>query len=364
MSNLKSESSPQPKKPMPVTRWDRLLGTRRNAVYLGVCAVVLVVMLILPRMSLSGFVLTSLTTALLLAVRAQAWNFIGGYTGYAAFGNVAFYGLGAYGTAILMTRLHWPFFLAMLAGGLIATVYAVIVGLPVLRMRGQYFAIATLGVAEATRELVSSPQLSRLTAGPTGINLPFFRPEGLSGAAAAEAGNVFFYYVAMGLVVVVVLATWLLTRSKLGYSLVAIREDEEAAKMLGINTTWAKVAAFALSAFFTGLVGGHYAYWRTFILPEEVFNVRYTLEGILSAVLGGPGTILGPVVGGGIYDAVSTFLTFSKPFGIDLGQFHVTILGVFIVMVIIFLPRGVADFFGRRKLSWGMFLENVRQNRV
>ena len=353
-----------PKSKMPVTRWDNLLGPRRNIVYVMVCVVVLAGLLAVPRLSLTGFALASLTTALLLATRAQAWNFIGGYTGYAAFGNVAFYGLGAYGTAIMMTKAHWPFFPAMITGALVATVYAVVIGLPVLRLRGQYFAIATLGVAEATRELVSSPQLSRLTAGPTGINLPFYRPAGLGGAAAAEAGNIYFYYVAVGLVVLVVLATWLLTRSKLGYSLVAIREDEDAAKMLGINTTWAKVAAFALSAFFTGLVGGHYAYWRTFILPEEVFNVRYTLEGILSAVLGGPGTILGPAIGGGIYDAVATFLIFSKPFGIDLGQFHVTILGLFIVLVIIFLPRGIADFFGRRKLSWSMFLENVRQNRV
>ncbi len=348
---------------MPVTRWDALLGSRRNAVYSAACLVILLALLAFPQLSPSGFILASVTTALLLGVRAEAWNFIGGYTGYAAFGNVAFYGLGAYTTAILMTSAQWAFVPALLAGGVIAGVYGIIVGLPVLRMRGQYFAIATLGVAEATRELVSSPQLSRLTAGPTGINLPFYKPAGLSGAAAAQAGNVYFYYWAVGLLVLVILATWALTRTKLGYSLVAIREDEEAAKMIGINTTWAKVAAFALSGFFTGLVGGHYAYWRTFILPEEVFNVRYTLEGILSAVLGGPGTILGPVIGGAIYDAVSTLLIFSKPFGIDLGQFHVTILGLFIVLVIIFLPRGVADF-TRRKLSWSMFLENVRQNRV
>lgn len=348
---------------MPVTRWDALLGSRRNVFYIAISAVALVALLALPRVSPSGFLLASITTALLLAVRASAWNLIGGYTGYAAFGNVAFYGLGAYTTAILMTRTHWPFVPALLAGGFVAMIYGAFVGLPVLRMRGQYFAIATLGVAEATRELVSSPQISRLTAGPTGINLPFYRPPGLSGAAAAEAGNVYFYYWAIGLLVAIVLFTWLLTRSKLGYSLVAIREDEDAARMLGINTTWAKVAAFALSGFFTGLVGGHYAYWRTFILPEEVFNVRYTLEGILGAVLGGPGTILGPVVGGVLYDVVSTFLTFSKPFGIDLGQFHVTILGLFIVLVIIFLPKGVADF-TRRKLSWSMFLDNVRQNRV
>ena len=113
---------------MPVTRWDNLLGPRRNIIYLVACVVVLAGLLAVPRLSLTGFALASLTTALLLATRAQAWNFIGGYTGYAAFGNVAFYGLGAYGTAILMTKAHWPFIPAMLAGALVATVYAVIIG--------------------------------------------------------------------------------------------------------------------------------------------------------------------------------------------------------------------------------------------
>ena len=354
----------EPERRMPTTPFDRLLGNRRRLVYGAAGAAALAALLLVPHLSLSGFTLTWLTTALLLAVRAQAWNFIGGYTGYAAFGNVAFYGLGAYGTAVAMTRLHWPFIPAMLAGALLAAAYAVLIGLPVLRMRGQYFAIATLGVAEATRELVSSPQLSGLTAGPTGINLPFFRPAGLSPLQAATAGTRYFYLAAVALLVLVVAATWLLTRTKLGHSLVAIREDEDAAHMLGINTTWAKVVSFALSAFFTGLVGGHYAYWRTFILPEEVFNIRYTLDAILGAVLGGPGTLVGPVLGGFSYDALSTYLTFSKPFGFDLGQFHVAILGVFIVVVIVFLPRGIADLLGRRRFHWGIFLENIRKNRA
>jgi branched-chain amino acid transport system permease protein len=357
-------SKDKPVRKMPATRWDARLGSRRRVVYGVAGAAALVALLVLPRFGVSGFTLTWVTTALLLAVRAEAWNFIGGYAGYAAFGNVAFYGLGAYGTAVLMTRLHCSFLPAMLGGAVVAAVYAVLIGLPVLRMRGQYFAIATRGVAEATRELVSSPQLSAITAGPTGINLPFFRPAGLSAAQAAAAGTLYFYHAAIVLLVLVIVATWLLTRSKLGHSLVAIREDEDAARMLGINTTWAKVAAFALSAFFTGLVGGHYAYWRTFILPEEVFSIRYTLEGILGAVLGGPGTIVGPALGGFTYDAASTYLTFSQPFGIDLGQFHVAILGTFIVVVIIFLPRGIADLLGRRRFSWGIFLENIRKNRA
>jgi len=235
-----------------------------------------------------------------------------------------------------MTKLHWPFLPAMLIGGVVATVYAVIVGLPVLRMRGQYFAIATLGVAEATRELVSSPQLSRLTAGPTGINLPFFRPEGLSGAAAAQAGSRYFYYVAVGLLVLVVLATWLLTRSSSAIVLWRFarrrrRQDARHQYDVGQSSGLCDVGVLYRP-------GG-----RPLCLLADVHLAGRSVQRALHARgdfergAGRPGTILGPVVGGAIYDAVSTFLTFSKPFGIDLGQFHVTILGLFIVMVIIFL---------------------------
>ena len=328
----------------------RITMNRKWVIYI-IGLIILLALIVMPLTRLSGFWIRTITYLFLLIVLAQGWNFIGGYTGYAAFGNVAFFGLGGYGTALLMTKSSWPFFPAMFVGGLIAALYAVLIGLPVLRLRGHYFAIATLGVAEATREVVAF--WTPVTGGPAGITLPFFRPVSASGP--------FFYYLALGLVLLSWLITVSLVRSKLGYGLIAIREDEDAAKMLGINTTWAKVAAFALSAFVTGLAGGHSAYWNTFILPEEVFNIQYSLAGILSTVLGGPGTALGPILGAAIYDLVSTYLTF----GLNLGQFHVTILGVFIVLVIIFAPRGVTDFFrGGRRFSLSALLENVRENRV
>ena len=229
----------------------------------------------------------------------------------------------------------------LIAGGLIAALYAVLIGLPVLRLRGHYFAIATLGVAEATREIVA--WWTPVTYGASGISLPFLKP--------IDFAQNFFYYLALALVLIGLAVTWFLSRRKLGYSWAAIRADEDAAKMLGINTTSSKVIAFALAATLTGVAGSVYAYYNSFIAPEEVFKIDRTLQAILATVLGGAGTVAGPIVGAMIFQLVTTFLIFSKPFGIDLGQFHVTIMGLFIVLVIIFTPRGLIDLVTRSAIE-------------
>lgn len=302
---------------------------------------VLAIFMLIPVFKPTGFVYRTLTTMLLLIVTAQGWNLIGGYTGYAAFGNVAFFGLGAYTTGILMFRFNWSFLPTLIVGGLIAALYAVLIGLPVLRLRGHYFAIATLGVAEATREIVA--WWTPVTYGASGISLPFLKP--------IDFAQNFFYYLALGLVLIGLALTWFLSRRKLGYSWAAIRADEDAAKMLGINTTASKVTAFALAAALTGVAGSVYAYYNSFIAPEEVFKIDRTLQAILATVLGGAGTVAGPIVGAMIFQLVTTFLIFSKPFGIDLGQFHVTIMGLFIVLVIIFTPRGLIDLVTRSAIE-------------
>ena len=311
------------------------LRAHRNSLILG--GIVLALFALLPLTGPTGFVYRTLTTMFLLIVTAQGWNLIGGYTGYAAFGNVAFFGLGAYTTGILMFRHGWSFGPTVIVGGLVAAGYAALVGLPVLRLRGHYFAIATLGVAEATREFVA--WWTPVTEGAAGISLPFLKP--------IDFAQNFFYFLTLGMVLFGAALTWFITQRKLGYSWVAIRADEDAAKMLGINTTRNKVIAFALAAFLTGIAGSTYAYYSSFIAPEEVFKIDRTLQAILATVLGGAGTIAGPIVGGMLFQLVSTFLIFSKPFGIDLGQFHVTIMGIFIVLVIIYTPRGVIDLVTR-----------------
>jgi branched-chain amino acid transport system permease protein len=302
---------------------------------------------------MSPYQLRTYTTMLLLALMAQGWNLIGGYTGYAAFGNVAFFGVGAYTTGLLMlSAWQVPFFPALLAGALLAALLAALIGLPVLRLKGHYFAIATLGVAEALRQIADS--WDSVTNGATGIDLPL------------NPSDSFFYYTALGLVTLGLLATWLLARSKIGYGWVAIREDEDAARMLGINTTRFKVLAFALSAAFAALAGGVTAYQNIHVTPTDFFKIDYTLQMIIAAIIGGSGTVFGPFAGAAVYQLLSTYLW---------GQFielHPTFLGLIIIFFIVFLPRGLMQLIlpmieiltGRRRFRWESIFANIRANRV
>jgi branched-chain amino acid transport system permease protein len=315
-------------------------------------ALALIVLAALPAI-MGPYQLRTYTTMLLLALMAQGWNLIGGYTGYAAFGNVAFFGVGAYTTGLLMlSAWRVPFFAALVAGALLAALLATLIGLPVLRLKGHYFAIATLGVAEALRQIADS--WDSVTNGATGIDVPL------------NPNDSFFYYTALGLVALGLLATWLLTRSKIGYGWVAIREDEDAARMLGINTTRFKVLAFALSAVFAALAGGVTAYQNIHVTPTDFFKIDYTLQMIIAAIIGGTGTVFGPLLGAAVYQLLSTYLW---------GQFielHPTFLGLIIIFFIVFLPRGLMQlirpaievFARRRRFRWESLFANIRANRV
>ncbi len=324
----------------------------QHVVLFGGLVVLLVVLLVLPRFQ-SQYELLTYTRFLVLALMAQGWNFIGGYTGYAAFGNVGFFGIGAYGTGLLMlSKWQVPFFPAMICGALLAAAVAVLIGLAVLRLKGHYFAIATLGVAEAFREI--SDSWDSVTQGSTGIDLPV-RSEGE-----------FFYYAALALVVGGVIVTALLARSKMGYAWVAIREDQDAARMMGINTTPAKVSAFALSAVFAALAGGVTAYQNIHVTPTDFFKLEYTLQMIIACVIGGTGSVFGPVIGAGVYQLLSNYVW---------GKFielHPTVLGLIIVFFIIFAPRGLMQIVrevariarGQRRFRWQGLFANVRAHRV
>jgi branched-chain amino acid transport system permease protein len=311
-------------------------------------AALLIGLLILPRL-VTSYKLLTYTSVLCLALMAQGWNFIGGYTGFAAFGNVAFFGIGAYTTGLLMlSRWRIPFFPALLAGALLAASVAALIGLPILRLKGHYFAIATLGVAEALREIAGA--WDSLTEGATGIDLP------------VRSDSAFFYYVALGLVALGLLTTQRLEKSKLGYGWVAIREDQDAARMLGIPTTLFKVAAFALSAVFAAFAGGIVAYQNIHVAPNDFFKIEYTLQMIIACVIGGSGTVWGPLIGASIYQLLSTF------FWSHFLELHPTVLGGIIVLFVVFLPRGLMDLVRRwrsgQRIGRDMLLANIRASRI
>lgn len=282
--------------------------------------------------------------ALLLAVLAQGWNIIGGYTGYASFGNSAFYGLGSYGVGIAMVQWDMPFGVGLAFGVLLSVAFAILLGLPVLRLRGHYFAIATLALAQVMAAIVSNVKLA-------GQNIGLVLPP--------LNNDMLFYESALALLVAATLTIWWLSRSKFGFGLIAIRENEEGAAVMGVNTTLYKVMAFALSGVFSALAGGIHAYWVTFIDPESAFDISLNVKMIIMAVFGGPGTVLGPIVGALSLSAISEVL--SSEVTSIAGLFF----GVVVVAAVVLMPRGLADIIRQfRKTGWRYFSENIKATRL
>ncbi len=317
---------------MSAKRWAPLLG-----------AVAVVLLLAAAPGIVSAFMVQFLINLFMLAVLAESWNIIGGFTGYASFGNVAFFGIGAYTTGILLSGEILPFALALLAGGVLAMVFAGLVGMPILRLKGHYFAIATLGVAETMREIVYN---LKITGGGTGLTMPIMK------------SALPFFYLMLGILVAVTLVNWWLSQSRFGYGLVAIREDEDAAETMGINTALYKTIAFSLSGAFAGLAGGVFAYWITFIDPDGVFKVIVTIQMIIMAVFGGAGTIVGPLLGALVLSAVSELLSTQLVTLAELFN------GVIVILVVLFMPRGLSEVIRRRAFSWRDFARNLREYRV
>jgi branched-chain amino acid transport system permease protein len=282
--------------------------------------------------------------ALLLAVLAQGWNIIGGYAGYASFGNSVFYGLGSYGVAIAMVQWHLPFGVGLVFGVVLAVVFAVLLGIPVLRLKGHYFAIATLALSQVMTAIVSNVALAGRN---IGLVLPPLNNDPL------------FYELSLGLLTIATLTIFWLTRSRFGFGLIAIRENEEGAAVMGVNTTLYKVIAFTLSGIFSALAGGIHAYWITFLDPESAFDISLNVKMIIMAVFGGPGTVLGPIVGALSLSAISEFL--SSEVTSIAGLFF----GFVIVAAVVIMPRGLADMMRRfRKSGWRYFVENIRAHRL
>lgn len=304
---------------------------------------VLIALIFLPKYGSDTMIQFAIST-LLMAVLAQGWNIIGGYAGYPSFGNSVFYGLGAYGVGIAMVQWHLSFALGMGLGVVLAAVFALCLGIPVLRLKGHYFAIATLALALAMAAIISNIPLA-------GQNIGLVLPP--------LNNDPFFYELSLGLLVLATLTVWWLTRSRFGFGLIAIRENEEGAVVMGVDTTRYKIIAFILAGMFSALAGGIHTYWITFLDPESAFDITLNVKMIIMAVFGGPGTILGPIVGAFILSAISEVL--SSEITSIAGLFF----GIVIVVAVVLMPRGLADVSRRfRRLGWRYFVENIRANRL
>lgn len=282
--------------------------------------------------------------ALLLATLAQSWNILGGFGGYVSFGNSVFYGLGTYGTAIAMTTYGLPFGVGLVIGVILAMIGAALVGLPILRLRGPYFAIATLGLNGAMMAIFSNLPIAGTN---IGLVLPLAR------------NDTMFYELALGLLVLCTLTVLWISRSRYGMGLIAIREDEDAAGVMGVNATLYKVSALILASIFTAVAGGIHAYWSTFVDPASAFDATLNVRMVIMCVFGGPGTVFGPVVGSFVLSAVYELLA------AQISTAAALLFGLVIVLAVVFMPRGLADMIrGGRGLSWRYFVRNITENRL
>jgi branched-chain amino acid transport system permease protein len=288
--------------------------------FLLLLAVLLAALAVYPWLG-TGYGVRSMLQLFMWIALACSWNLISGLTGYVSFGHVAFFGIGAYTAAVLITRAAWPWLPAALAGGVAAVVLGVVIGWPCLRLKGPYFAIAMLGLNEVLRALVS--YFEGLTGGGFGLSLPTLQAT-------------FPIYYVMGAVAAAVTAvTYLIVTSRFGLRLMTIREDEVAAEAMGIDTFRHKLMALLLSAVGPGIVGGLAARDQGYIEPISVFPLATTITMIVMVLFGGKGTVWGPVLG------ATVLFFFQEAVWARFIYLHQLLFGAIIVAVVLLMPRGV-----------------------
>jgi branched-chain amino acid transport system permease protein len=270
---------------------------------------------------------TTLATAIVLCL---AWNIIGGYMGYPSFGTAAFFGLGAYAGGILQSH-GAPMGLAWGAAALIGGVFAALLGAILLRLRGHYFAIGTIALVEVMREIANN--WDALTGGAIGLSLPIL-------AGSPRFAGIFFYIAMWTLAFVALVLTVIIARSKFGFALRCIRQNESAASMVGVDVFKFKVGAFVISGVLVALAGAVYAAMVGFIEPKDAFNILLSIEVPVMVMLGAAGTVLGPVLGAFVYVLLRELVW------VNFINFHSAILGILIVTVIYFIPKGLLREFG------------------
>jgi len=297
---------------------------------------VILFLIILPLIKPPTYFLSLIFKIFLYIILSESWNLIGGLTGYLSFGHVAFFGIGVYTSAILMQHLGISPFIGALPAGLLSSFVALIIGYPCLRLRGPYFAVVTLCFAFIVDLVVKN---WNFLGGSEGIHLKLMPMD-------IQLSRSIFYEIFLGLsILIVILSRWI-QNNKFGLGLAAIREDEEVAQTLCINTSDLKIKAFILSAFFPGIAGGIYAYYISYIHPDIVFDISISILIVLMALFGGGSSWCGPLIGAIILSIVNEILSlFIKP------EFARIIYGGMFMIVIVFMPDGIVSFLkgGRRK---------------
>jgi len=282
-----------------------------------------VLALLVPTVIRADYTLQVLFRVFLFAALGLAWNLVGGYTGQLSLGHAAYFGAGAYGLA-LFSKAGVPPWIAILLSVVLAMLFALLIGSVSFRLRGPYFALATIAFAEVLRLVAKN--LPDVTGGDVGTQVPLL---------FTRSSTVWFYEAGVVLTAAVLATTVWIVRSRLGYYLMAIREDQDTAMSVGVNATRYKLTALLISSAFTAVGGAFYASLFLYIVPDQVLSMDISSEVAIVAMLGGAGTLVGPLVGSIILESAAEI--FKNIFQ----EAHLLIYGVLIMLVVLFLPEGI-----------------------
>ncbi|MDA8188855.1 MAG: branched-chain amino acid ABC transporter permease [Dehalococcoidales bacterium] len=284
-------------------------------------AALIVILAILPLVVGRDDIINLMFMMFLSVTLAQSWNILGGYAGQVNLGHAAFFGVGT-----LVARYLWfsgtPIYVAMLVAGLVAVIFALIIGMPTFRLRGAYFAIGTLGVAETVRITVGNV-LPIVTALPSNFIVNYDLN--------------LRYYAALVLAVLTVLVTYWLVNSRTGLGIVAVREDEDAGEASGVSALKHKLIALAVSSFFAGVAGGLFAFYHVSYYYQFPFAPNWTFDALMITYIGGVGTLIGPVVGAFFYVTVREWLA------VSIVDAHLLVFGAIFICVVLLLPGGLVE---------------------
>jgi branched-chain amino acid transport system permease protein len=296
--------------------------SRKRAVLI---ALLIVILVLLPVVIKKDNLINLAVLILLYVCLSSSWNILGGYTGQTNLGFAAFFGLGALATRMLWTS-GFPLFPSLLAGGILAVAFALLIGAPAFRLKGVYFAIGTLALA----------QILYITVGNVFSDITSLPPQDLATYQLAPR-----YYLFLGLAILTIGTAYILVNSRLGLGIMAVREEENAAESVGIDALKHKLLALSVSAFFGGLAGGAFAYYHVGYYPQLPFSPEWTFDSMMMVYIGGVGTIVGPIIGAVFFVVVREFLV------LRLAELHLIVFGVIFILVVMFMSGGLVGVWAK-----------------
>lgn len=292
-----------------------------------ILVIVLLFLLFLPIWS-GGYVINTALLILLYMSLGHLWNLLGGYSGLVSLGQQAFIGLGGYSLAIISQVLSLPLYLGFIVAGVSSVLFALVISMPIFKMKGVYFTIGTWIVAECLKVFFSTWKFANYSMG-------------FSITATYKLSPTIIYYVALAVGVCTTVLVWLLLRTKFGLGLMAMRDNEAAAEVRGVRIYWMKLQCFLIAAFMTGITGAALYLNIAYVKPDAAFGIDWTIAMAFVVIIGGIGTIEGPIIGSIIYVMLTQILHSFPGFG-NL------ILGAICIILIIAAPKGIMGYLGER----------------